>query len=121
MPIRFTVAVTLIAILNAIPDSDDPHGIVATLMDAVPAGSYLALTHLASDLLAQEAQDSLGDMQEERMRMRFTSRDREQVARFFEGTELVEPGLVRVEEWRPDPAISSASMSPLWCGVGRKV
>jgi hypothetical protein len=114
------VAVTLIAILNALPDSDDPHGIVATIMDAVPSGSYLALTHLASDLLAQEAQDSLGDMQEERMRMRFTSRDREQVARFFEGTELVEPGIVRVEEWRQDPAASGAGRSSLWCGVGRK-
>jgi len=115
------VAVTLIAILNALPDSDDPHGIVATIMDAVPSGSYLALTHLASDLLAQEAQDGLGDMQEERMRMRFTSRDREQVARFFEGTELVEPGIVRVEEWRQAPAASGAGRSSLWCGVGRKV
>jgi len=115
------VAVTLIAILNALPDSDDPHGIVATIMDAVPSGSYLALTHLASDLLAQEAQDGLGDMQEERMRMRFTSRDREQVARFSEGTELVEPGIVRVEEWRQAPAASGAGRSSLWCGVGRKV
>jgi len=115
------VAVTLIAILNALPDSDDPHGIVATIMDAVPSGSYLALTHLASDLLAQESQDGLADMQGERMRMRFTSRDREQVARFFEGTELVEPGIVRVEEWRQDPAASGAGRSSLWCGVGRKV
>jgi len=114
------VAVTLIAILNALPDSDDPHGIVATIMDAVPSGSYLALTHLASDLLAQESQDGLADMQGERMRMRFTSRDRAQVARFFEGTELVEPGIVRVEEWRQDPAASGAGRSSLWCGVGRK-
>jgi hypothetical protein len=114
------VAVTLIAILNAIPDSDDPHGIVATLMDAVPSGSFLALTHLASDLLGQDAQDGLEDVNAQKMRMRFTSRDREQVARFFEGTELVEPGLVRVEEWRPDPAASGAGRSSLWCGVGRK-
>jgi hypothetical protein len=52
--------------------------------------------------------------------MRFTSRDRAQVARFFEGTELVEPGIVRVEEWRQDPAASGAGRSSLWCGVGRK-
>jgi hypothetical protein len=114
------VAVTLIAILNALPDSDDPHGIVATIMDAVPSGSYLALTHLASDLLTQEAQDGLEDVSGERMRMRFTCRDREQVARFFDGTELVEPGLVQVEEWRPDAAASGAGRSSLWCGVGRK-
>jgi hypothetical protein len=66
--------------------------------DAVPSGSYLALTHLASDLLGQDAQDGLEDVNAQKMRMRFTSRDREQVARFFEGTELVEPGLVRVED-----------------------
>jgi hypothetical protein len=74
------VAVTLIAILNAVPDSDDPHGIVAALMDAVPSGSYLALTHLASDLLGQEAQDGLEDVQGQLMRKQFTSRNREQVA-----------------------------------------
>jgi hypothetical protein len=45
------VAVTLIAVLHAIPDSDDPSAIVAALMDAVPSGSYLTLTHSASDLL----------------------------------------------------------------------
>jgi hypothetical protein len=93
---------------------------VATLTDAVPSGSYLTLTHMASDLLAQEAQDSLEDMQGQMMRMRFMSRNREQVARFFEGTELVEPGLVPVEEWRPDPKTSGAGRSSLWCGVGRK-
>jgi hypothetical protein len=114
------VAVTLMAILNAIPDSDAPYAIVATLMDAVPSGSYLALTHLASDLLDQEAQDGLVGVQGQMMRKEFTSRDREQVARFFEGTDLVEPGLVRAEEWRPDPDRSATGMSSLWCAVGRK-
>jgi hypothetical protein len=114
------VAVTLIAILNAIPDSDDPHAIVATLMDAVPPGSYLALTHLASDLLGQEAQDGLQDVQGQMMRKQFTSRNREQVARFFEGMDLVEPGLVRVEEWRPGPETGDTGRSSLWCAAGRK-
>jgi hypothetical protein len=114
------VAVTLIAILNAIPDPDDPHGIVATLMDAVPPGSYLALTHLASDLLGQEAQDGLEDVQGQLMRKQFTSRRREQVARFFEGMDLVEPGLVRVEEWRPGPGAGGSGTSSLWGAVGRK-
>src|SRR5262245_54893142 len=56
------VAVTLIGILQAIPDTDDPHAIVATLMDAVPAGSYLAISHPGSDLLGREAQDGLTDV-----------------------------------------------------------
>jgi len=113
------VAVTLVAILNAIPDADDPHAIVATLLDAVPSGSYLALTHLASDLLDADAQDGLKDVNGQRMRKQFTSRDREQVARFFAGTDLVEPGLVRVEEWRPVPG-SGPGTSSLWCAAGRK-
>jgi hypothetical protein len=54
------VAVTLLTVLHAIPDDDDPYAIVATLMDAVPAGSYLAISHGASDLTDQgELQDLL--------------------------------------------------------------
>jgi hypothetical protein len=121
------VAVTLMAILNAIPDSDDPHAIVAAIMNAVPSGSYLALTHLGPDLLGQEAQVGIDDVQGQLMRRAFTStsRDREQVARFFAGMDLVEPGLVRVEEWRPVPETpgletSGLGRSSLWCAVGRK-
>ena len=114
------VAITLMAILNAVPDDDDPHVIVARLLDAVPPGSYLALTHMGSDLLDEETQDGLEGMQDRMMRRRFTSRTREQVARFFAGTDLVEPGLVRVEEWRAEPAAGATDRSPLWCAVGRK-
>src|SRR5215469_13683770 len=112
------VAVTLIAILNAIPDADDPQGIVATLMDAAPPGSYLAISHAASDLLDRETVDGLKGITD-RISQPFTYRTREQVARFFAGTDLVEPGLVRVEEWRPDPG-GAAGKSNLWCAVGRK-
>lgn len=108
------------AILHAIPDSDDPHGIVATLMDAVPSGSYLALTHMASDILDQETQDSLDGVGAQVLPQQFPSRNREQVARFFEGMDLVEPGLVRVEEWRPGPGPNGTGRSSLWCAVGRK-
>jgi S-adenosyl methyltransferase len=53
------VAVTLIAILHAIPDADDPHAIVATLMDAVPSGSYLPVSHMGSDLLPPQTQQEM--------------------------------------------------------------
>lgn len=56
------VAVTLLAILHVIPDSDDPHAIVAKLMDAVPAGSHLAVSHVASELLDKEAQGRTRDL-----------------------------------------------------------
>jgi S-adenosyl methyltransferase len=113
------VAVTLIALLHAIPDSDDPHAIVARLMDAVPSGSYLALSHIGPEFLSPDALTETQNMSG-RIQQQITWRRREQVARFFEGTDLVEPGLVRVEEWRPEPGSDGAEGSPLWCAVGRK-
>jgi hypothetical protein len=114
------VAVTLISLLHAIPDSDDPHAIVATLLNAVPSGSYLALSHMGTDLLGRETEHGLKDVADRMMQQKLAARSREQVARFFEGTDLVEPGLVRVEEWRPEPAPGDAGRSSLWCAVGRK-
>jgi hypothetical protein len=114
------VAVTLIAILHAIPDSDDPHAIVASLMDAVPSGSYLALSHLGPEFFDPETLREAQDASGRRVQQQITWRNREQVARFFEGTDLVEPGLVRVEEWRPEPGPSGTDRSSLWGAVGRK-
>jgi len=114
------VAVTLLSLLHAIPDSDDPHAIVARLMDAVPSGSYLAISHAGSDLLDREALDGLEEITVQMVRLEPAFRRREQVARFFDGTDLVEPGLVRVEEWRPEPATDTTGRSSLWCAVGRK-
>ena len=114
------VAVTLLAILHAIPDADDPYAIVAKLLDAVPAGSYLVLSHAGADLLDRGKQEELKDVADRMIQNRITYRDREQVARFFDGTDLVAPGLVRVEEWRPAPGTDEAARSSLWCAAGRK-
>jgi S-adenosyl methyltransferase len=114
------VAIMLLAIVHAIPDSDDPHAIVATLLDAVPPGSYLALTHGGSDLLGRETEEGLMETGKRSIRQQLSARSREEVARFFAGTDLVEPGLVRVEEWRPDPGTTDTGMSALWGAVGRK-
>jgi hypothetical protein len=114
------VAVTLLAILHAIPDADDPHAIVAKLLDAVPAGSYLVLSHAGADLLDRGKQEELKDVADRMIQNRITYRDREQVARFFDGTDLVAPGLVRVEEWRPAPGTDEAARSSLWCAAGWK-
>jgi hypothetical protein len=114
------VAVTLLAILHAIPDPDDPYAIVARLLDAVPPGSYLAISHAASDLLDRETMRSFADSWNNRGQQRITWRTREQVARFFTGTDLVEPGLVRVDEWRPASGTANAGTSNEWGAVGRK-
>ena len=114
------VAITLLSILHAIPDADDPHAIVATLLDAVPSGSYLAISIFGPELLPAEAREALLDNTRRTSLQQYTSRTREQVARFFDGTDLVEPGLVPVEEWRLDPGAGGEDKSFLWCAVGRK-
>jgi len=114
------VAVTLISILHAVPDSDDPHAVVARLLDAVPSGSYLVVSHWGSDLLGQDTRDGLHDIGNRMVQQSLALRSREQVARFFAGMDLVEPGLVRVEEWHPEPGTGDAGRSSLWCAVGRK-
>jgi hypothetical protein len=114
------VAVTLVAILHAIPDSDDPYAIVARVMDAVPSGSYLALSHAGLDLVDPETIDSSEEITSRLSQQQYTGRNRAQVARFLDGMDLVEPGVVRLEEWRPAPGTDTAGRSSLWCAAGRK-
>jgi hypothetical protein len=114
------VAVTLVAILHAIPDADDPHAIVTRLMDAVPSGSYLALSHLGREFLPPQTLRQMQDLSRGNVQQQFAYRGRDQVARFFTGLDLVEPGLVPLEEWRQDPGTADTGKSTLWCAVGRK-
>jgi len=95
------VAVMLLGVLHLIQDVEDPWGIVARLMDATPPGSYLTISHPAIDI--HHTQANAQRIYNERVATPQTLRTREQVARFFTGLELVEPGLVQVHQWRPDP------------------
>jgi len=112
------VAVMLMAILHLIPDTEDPYGIVARLIGAGPAGSYLALSQIASDIADEVAQarDQVGRY----MPVKQTYRTHAETMRFYGGLELIEPGLVRVTEWRPDSAAAAAMPTALWGGVARK-
>jgi len=114
------VAVTLLMILHVIPDSDDPYAIVGKVMDALPPGSYLAVSHLGAELLGQEAKEGFEDVVNRMAQQQYIGRNSEQMLRFFDGMDLVEPGLVRVEEWRPDPGEGETGRSALWCALGRK-
>ena len=114
------VAVMLMGVMHLISDSDDPAGIVASLLRAVPPGSYLALTHPAADIDA----DAMADAQQRQNQMQaeqVTFRRRDEVARFFNGLEMVEPGLVRAPEWRPDTSVEAQTQAALWAGLGQKV
>jgi hypothetical protein len=112
------VAVMLIGILHCIPDEDDPVGIVGRLMKAVPEGSYLAISHPSNDINAPVRR--LASKLNELMPVKLTFRSRAEVGRFFDGLELVEPGLVRIPEWRPDSEADVDNPAAVWGGVARK-
>ena len=113
------VAVMLMAILQHLQEEDDPYQVVATLMAAMPPGSYLALSHPAKDIDA-EAMAKMADSLNKMMAEKVTFRDRPAVARFFEGLDLVEPGMVQASKWRPATDAEAASPAALWAGVARK-
>ncbi len=114
------VAVMLMAILQHLHEEDEPYRVVATLMDAVPPGSYLALSHPAKDIDA-EAMAKMADSLNKMMAEKVTFRDRPAVARFFNGLDLVEPGMVQASKWRPITDAEAASPAALWGGVARKL
>jgi hypothetical protein len=113
------VAIMLIALLHLIDDEADPYGIVAKLVAAVPPGSYLALSHLSSDIGAAARAESHARLRQ-LMHEKQTLRSHDEVALFFAGLDMVEPGLVRIPEWRPDNEADAKSPSALWGGVARK-
>jgi hypothetical protein len=96
------VAVSLLAIMHLIPDADDPYGIVATLMAAVPSGSYLVLSHPASDIRAAAVAEMAKRVNARLGPTRGTMRDRAEVTRFFDGLELLEPGVEQPQRWHPE-------------------
>jgi S-adenosyl methyltransferase len=113
------VAVMLMAVLQHLDDEDGPYQIVRTLLDPLPPGSYLALSHPAKDINA-EAMARMAESLNKMMAEKVTFRDHSAVARFFDGLELVEPGMVQASKWRPASDSEAASPAALWAGVARK-
>jgi len=112
-------ALMLVGILHLIQDSEDPYRIVASLMDALPPGSYLVISHPASDINASQAEAQR--RYNERVSTPQTLRTRDEVARFFEGLDLVPPGIVYVHAWRPDPGdVPPEGGVSAYGGVARK-
>jgi hypothetical protein len=114
------VALMLLIILHLIPDADDPYGIVARLMAALPAGSYLVLAHPASDIRAAQVAEMTRRVNERMAGPQATMRGRAAITRFFDGLDLVEPGVVQPQQWRPDPGALTPREVTAWCGVARK-
>ena len=114
------VAVMLISVLHLIPDEDDPHAIVTRLLEAVPSGSWLALSHPARDVHPQQVTEAASRFNQ-LAPAKATLRTREQILRFFDGLELLEPGLVQVHQWRPGlDAPGHNQETAGYCGLARK-
>jgi hypothetical protein len=113
------LAVLLVAVLHFISDDDDPSAIVAAILDALPPGSYLALSHVTGDVRRESAAKAA--VHYKKVTSGATLRDREEILRLFAGLELIEPGVVQVPYWRPDePEPADAGKVWILGGVGRK-
>jgi hypothetical protein len=113
------VAIMLIAVLHLILDRDDPYDLVGQLVDAVVPGSYVVISHAASDL-DTGAMISMTNRLNELMAQQAVPRTHREVAAFFAGLDLVEPGLVRISEWHPASVSDLAVRAQMWGAIGRK-
>jgi O-methyltransferase involved in polyketide biosynthesis len=113
------VAVMLIAVMHFVGDDAQASAIVRRLTAACVPGSYVALSHAASDIDAAQMAEMIRRLNESTAE-KTTLRDRAGVSRLFDGLELVEPGVIRAAEWRPDTDLEAASPAALWGGVARK-
>jgi hypothetical protein len=121
------IAVLLVAILHFISDDDDPLALVRSLMEPMPAGSFLVVSHFTADSYAQA---EMAVQEYENATSTLHSRRRSQVVKFFADYDMIAPGsVVWTPQWRrpvdgpeDDPELAASPCRSLfWCGVGRKV
>ncbi|MEU4167063.1 SAM-dependent methyltransferase [Streptomyces sp. NPDC026665] len=91
------IALSLIALMHFIPDEQDAHSIVRNLVDTLPSGSYLVLSHASSDVFPELSAQVTAEYAKGGIQLGF--RTRAEVERFFEGLDLVSPGLVTATQW----------------------
>jgi hypothetical protein len=113
------VALVLLAVLHFVHDDRDPYGVVAKLVDALPQGSYLVMSHATYDLVDPDKVETL----ERQSGGQWRSRSRDEFARFFDGLELVDPGVVPIGDWRLDPGVTRPDPAQIvtYGAVARKV
>jgi S-adenosyl methyltransferase len=117
------VALMLIAVLHFIDDRRQAREIVGQLMDALPAGSYLAVTQFTLDFLPEQEKVLYRQMLDAG-RSDVWPADRSEFAALFDGMDLVDPGVALVSRWRPDDDVQDADADPsriaIYAGLGRK-
>ncbi|MFJ6983591.1 MULTISPECIES: SAM-dependent methyltransferase [unclassified Streptomyces] len=94
------VALSLIALLHFVPDTDGAHELVGRLLAELPSGSYLVMTHATADFTPEESAAATAKLKAAGISLALRSRT--EFARFFDGLELVEPGVSVVPDWHPE-------------------
>ena len=113
------IGVLLIAVLHFVSDDEDPYGVVKTLMDAVPSGSFLALTHVTGDF--DQERLAVSAQAYEKSTAKLTVRSAKETAAFFDGLDLLDPGVVLLPRWRPEgPVPKDADDIWMYGALGRK-
>jgi hypothetical protein len=114
------VAVMLVAVLMYFRDTDNPNPfeMVATLLDAMPSGSYLAITHPTADFNAEAMGGAVAAA--ERSGVTLVPRNQAETEEFFAGLEVVDPGVTPVLSWRPDEPPDDPRSAYYWAGIARK-
>ncbi|MFI5688142.1 SAM-dependent methyltransferase [Streptomyces sp. NPDC051636] len=112
------VALLLVSILHFLAHTEAPEQVMATLRDVLPAGSFLVLSHATGDF----ADCTKAEAVYSRATASLSLRSRAEIERFFDGFELVQPGLVQVPFWRPDaPPPAKSGKIGVYGGVARKI
>jgi hypothetical protein len=114
------VAVSLVAVLHFIRDDQDPRGIVDTLMNALAPGSYLVISHITADFDPETMRRALATYRASGVHAQ--NRNREEVTTFFDGYDLLDPGVVGVHRWRPEADLPDwrDAEAGCWAGIARK-
>jgi S-adenosyl methyltransferase len=114
------VAITMLGVLWHVMDNDEAYAIVGHLMEVMPSGSYLALNHPTLEVTGEKMATAI-QYWNQYGKPPGTHRTPDELARFFDGMELIEPGVVSITRWRPE---ATASGEPeeidQFGGVGRK-
>lgn len=113
------VALSLIALLHFLPDEDDPYGVTRELVEALPSGSHLLLSHGTRDFLPPGTGARIHGTYSQGG-MNLVARGRAEVLRFFDGLELLAPGLVTGPEWYRDGEAPAYQPNGVYVGVARK-
>lgn len=114
------VGLMLLGILNFITDTDEAHAIVNRLLAALPSGSYLVISHPSPEIDGEAMREAMR-LWNESGAAPIVARSRQQLISFFDGLELLEPGVVSCSLWRPDPSEIGVPAEVFhFSGVGRK-